>query len=105
LSNPLCVSGWEERFQPPDEGLQNLLKVAKCHGLEPRSTTRKEEHESRISSAAASKASAVESLYICNDPTSAKVKERTKEHIQTGKSSHLIATSHYRVFAVVRSTN
>jgi hypothetical protein len=58
-----------------------------------------------ISSTAASKASGVKSLYICNDPTSAKVKERTEEHIQTGKSSYLIATSHYRVFAVVRSTN
>jgi hypothetical protein len=66
---------------------------------------RKEEHESRISSTAASKASGVKSLYICNDPTSAKVKEGTEEHIQTGKSSHFIATSHYRVFVVVRSTN
>jgi hypothetical protein len=47
----------------------------------------------------------VESLYICNDPTSAKVKERTEEHIQTSKPSHLIATSHYRVFVVVRSTS
>jgi hypothetical protein len=53
----------------------------------------------------ASKASGVESLYICNDPTGAKVKERTEEHIQIGKSSHLIATSHYRVFEVVRSTS
>jgi hypothetical protein len=67
--------------------------------------TRKEEHKSRISSTAASKASGVESLYIRNDPTSAKIKERTEEHIQTGKSSHLIATSHYRVFVVVRSTS
>jgi hypothetical protein len=85
--------------------LQNLLKVAKCHGLKPRSTTRKEEYESRISSTTASKASGVECLYICNDPTGAKVKERMEEHIQTGKSSHLITTSHYRVFQVVRSTS
>jgi hypothetical protein len=53
----------------------------------------------------ASKAFGVKSLYICNDPTGAKVKERMEEHIQIGKSSHLIATSHYRVFAVVRSTS
>jgi hypothetical protein len=66
--------------------LQNLLKVAKCHGLEPRSTARKEEHDPRISSTTVSKASRVKSLYICNDPTGAKVKERTEEHIQTGKS-------------------
>jgi hypothetical protein len=85
--------------------LQNLLKVAKCHGLKPRSTARKEEHESRISSTTTSKASGIESLYICNDPTGAKVKERMEEYIQIGKSSHLIATSHYRVFAVVRSTS
>jgi hypothetical protein len=61
--------------------LQNLLKVAKCHGLEPRSTARKEKHESRISSTTASKASGIKSLYICNDPTGAKVKERMEEHI------------------------
>jgi hypothetical protein len=59
----------------------------------------------QIYSTTASKASGVKSLYIRNDPTSAKIKERTEEHIQTGKSSHLIATSHYRVFAMVRSTS
>jgi hypothetical protein len=58
--------------------LQNLLKVAKCHGLEPRSTARKEKHESRISSTTASKASGVEILYICNDPTDAKVKKKNR---------------------------
>jgi hypothetical protein len=84
--------------------LQNLLKVAKCHGLKPRSVVGKEKYESRISSTKASKAPRVKSLYICNDPTGAQVKERAKEHIQTSKLSHLIATSHYGVPSVVRST-
>jgi hypothetical protein len=63
--------------------LQNLLKVAKCHGLEPRSTVGKEKYKSRIPSTATSKTSGVESIYICNDPTGAKVEERAEEHIQT----------------------
>jgi hypothetical protein len=39
LSHPLCLPRWEKSFQPPDEGLQNLLKIAKRHGLKPRGTT------------------------------------------------------------------
>jgi hypothetical protein len=47
----------------------------------------------------------VESLHICNDSTGAQVKERAKEHIQASKPSNIIATSHYGVPVVVRSTN
>jgi hypothetical protein len=43
-------------------------------------------------------------VYISNDSTSAKVKERKKEHIQTGQPGNIITASHYRVSKVVRST-
>jgi hypothetical protein len=43
LSHPLCLPRWEKSFQPPDEGLQNLPKVAKRHGFKPRSTTGSDE--------------------------------------------------------------
>jgi hypothetical protein len=99
------VPRWEKSFQPPDEGLQNLPEIAKCHGLEPRNTTGKEKYESGIPSIATSKTCGVESIYICNDPTGAKIQERAKEHIQTSKPSYIITTSHYRVPAVVRSTS
>jgi hypothetical protein len=85
--------------------LQNLLKVAKCQGLKPRSKAGKEKYESRIPSTATSKASGVKSIYICNDLTGAKVQERAEEHIQTSKIRYIITTSHYRVPAVVRSTS
>jgi hypothetical protein len=85
--------------------LQDLLKVAKCYGLKPRSTTRKEEYESRIPSTETSKTLGVKSIYTCNDPTSAKIQERAEEHIQTSKLSYIMTTSHYRVPAVVRSTS
>jgi hypothetical protein len=85
--------------------LQNLLEAAKHHGLEPRNTARKEKYESGIPSTATSKKSGVESIYICNDPTSAKIQERVQEHIQASKPSYIITTSHYRVPAVVRSTS
>jgi hypothetical protein len=81
--------------------LQDLLKVAKCYGLKPRSTAGKEEYGSRIPSTETSKTLGVESIYICNDPTSAKIQEREKEHIQMSKLSYIITISHYRVPAVV----
>jgi hypothetical protein len=66
---------------------------------------RREARKLRISSTKASKAPRVESLYICNDLTDAQIKERVKEHIQASKPSNLIATSHYGILAVVRSTS
>jgi hypothetical protein len=58
--------------------LQNLLEIAKCHGLEPRNTIEKEKYESGISSTLTSETSGVESIYICNDPTGAKIQEERK---------------------------
>jgi hypothetical protein len=81
LSHPLCIPRWEKSFQPPDEGLQNLPKVAKCHGFKPRSTIGRKKHESRISNAMTRKTAGVKSIYISNDPTSARVEERAEEHI------------------------
>jgi hypothetical protein len=49
-----------------------------------------------------SKTSGVKSIYICNDPTGAKIQERAEEHIQTSKFSNIITTSYYRVPAVPR---
>jgi hypothetical protein len=85
--------------------LQYLLEVAKCHGLKSRSMAGKEKYESRIPSTATSKTFGVKSIHICNDPIGAKTQERAEEHIQTSKPSYIIATSHYRVPAVVRSTS
>jgi hypothetical protein len=62
-------------------------------------------YESRIPSTETSKTLGVESIYTCNDPTSAKIQERAEEHIQTSKLSYIMTTSHYRVPAVVRSTS
>jgi hypothetical protein len=61
--------------------LQNLPKVAKCHGFKPRSTTGRKKHESRISNATTHKIAGVRSIYISNDPTSTKVEKREEEHI------------------------
>jgi hypothetical protein len=66
---------------------------------------RRKIHKSRISSTKASEVPRVESLHIGNDSTGAQVKERAKEHIQASKPSNIIATSHYGVLAVVKSTN
>jgi hypothetical protein len=66
---------------------------------------RKEKYESGVLSTATSETSRVESIYICNDPTGAKILERAQEHIQTSKPSYIITTSHYRVPVVVRSTS
>jgi hypothetical protein len=63
--------------------------------------TGRKKHESGLPSTASSKTSGVKSIYICNDPTGAKIKERTEEHIQTSKSSNIITTSYYNVPAVV----
>jgi hypothetical protein len=87
LSHPLCVPGWEKSLQPSDEGLQNLLKVAKCHGFKPRNTTRRKKHESRISNAATHKTTGVKGIYIINDSTSAKVEERKKERAYPDRST------------------
>jgi hypothetical protein len=66
---------------------------------------RREARKSRISSAKASKAPRIESLHICNDSAGAQIKEIAKEHIQASKPSNIIATSHYRILAMVRSTS
>jgi hypothetical protein len=94
-----------KEFQPPDEGLQNLPKVAKCHGFKPRSTTGRKKYESRIPNATTRKIAGVKSIYISNDPTSTKVEKRAEEHIQTGKLGNIITTSYYRVLAMVQSTS
>jgi hypothetical protein len=61
--------------------LQNLLKVAKCHGFKPRNTIERKKRESRISNATTRKTAGVKGIYISNDSTSTKVKEREEEHI------------------------
>jgi hypothetical protein len=65
----------------------------------------KEKYESRVPNIEISKTSGVESIYICNDSTSAKVQEGAEEYIQTSKPSYIITTSHHRVPIVVRSTS
>jgi hypothetical protein len=92
-------------FQPPDEGLQNLPKATKRHGLKPRNTTGRKNNKSRVSNAVTRKATGVEDLYISNDSTSAKVGEREEEHIKTSQPGNIIASSYYRVSKVVRSTS
>jgi hypothetical protein len=74
----------KKSFQPPDEGLQNLLKIAKCHELRPRGTVWRKKHKSRISNAGTRKTARIKSIYISNDPTSTKVEKRKEEHIKTG---------------------
>jgi hypothetical protein len=101
----ICVPRWEESFQPPDEGLQNLPKVAKCHGFKPRSKTGRKKHKSGIPNAMTRKIAGVKSIYISNDPTSTKVKERAEEHIQTCQLGNIITTSYYRIPAMVRTTS
>jgi hypothetical protein len=105
LSHPLRLLRREKSFQPPDEGLQNLPKVAKCHGFKPRSTTGRKKHKSRISNTMTRETAGVKSIYISNNPTSTKVEERKEEHIKTGQPSNNITTSYYRVSKVVRSTS
>jgi hypothetical protein len=50
------------------------------------------------------KIAGIKSIYISNDPTSAKVEEREGEHIKIGQLGNIITTSYYRVLEVVRST-
>jgi hypothetical protein len=95
----------KKSFQPLDEGLQNLPKVAKHYGFKPRSMTGRKKHESGIPNATTHKAAGVKSIYISNHPTGAKVQERAEEHIQTGKPGNIITTGYYRVPAMVRSTS
>jgi hypothetical protein len=63
--------------------------------------TRRKKYESGIPNATTHKAVGVKSIYICNDPTGAKVQERAEEHIQTSKPGNIITTSYYRVPAMV----
>jgi hypothetical protein len=65
----------------------------------------REEYKSRIPNAASRKTSGIKSIYIYNDPTGAKIQERTEEYIQTSKSSNIVTTSHYRVLEMVRPTS
>jgi hypothetical protein len=44
--------------------LQNLPKIAKCHGFKPRSMTGRKKHKSRISNATTRKIAGVKSIYI-----------------------------------------
>jgi hypothetical protein len=81
--------------------LQKLLEVARGHGLEPRNTTGRKKHESGIPNAMTCKASGVKSIYICHDPTGAKVQERAEKYIQTSNPGNIITTSYYRISAVV----
>jgi hypothetical protein len=85
--------------------LQNLPKVAKCHGFKPRSTTGRKKHESGIPNATTRKTARVKSIYIINDPTRTKVEERAEEHIQTGQLGNIITNGYYRIPAMVRSTS
>jgi hypothetical protein len=105
LSHPLCLPRWEKSFQPPNEGLQNLPKVAKCHGFKAKEHDKEEKHKSMISNATTRKIAGVKSIYISNDQTTAKVEEREEEHIKTGQPGNIIATSYYGVSKVVRSTS
>jgi hypothetical protein len=82
--------------------LQNILKVAKCSGPEPRNKTGRKEYKSRISNATSHKTSGIKSIHICNDPASAKIQKRIEEYISTSKSSNIITTSYYRVLEMVR---
>jgi hypothetical protein len=81
--------------------LQNLPKVAKCHGFQPRSTAGRKKHKPRISNATTRKIAGVKSIYISNDSTSAKIKERKEEHIKTSQPGNIITTSYYGVSKVV----
>jgi hypothetical protein len=105
LPHPLCLPRQEKSLQPPDEGLQNLPKVAKRHGFKPMSMTGRKKHKSRISNATTRKTAGVKSIYISNDPTSAKVEERKEKHIKTGQPGNNITTSYYGVSKMVRSTS
>jgi hypothetical protein len=83
----ISLPRWKKSFQPLDEGLQNLLKIAKCHGLKPRGTAWRKKHKSRVSNAATHKTAGVKSIYISNDPTSTKVEERKKERAYQDRST------------------
>jgi hypothetical protein len=85
--------------------LQNLSKIAKCHGFKPRSMTGRKKHKSGIPNAMTHKTVGVKSIYISNDPTSTKVEERAEEHIQIGQLGNIITTSYYRIPTMVRSTS
>jgi hypothetical protein len=103
--NPLRISRREKGLKSPDEGLQNIPKTAKRHGLKPRREARRKSQKPRISSAKAGKAPRVKGLHINHDSTGAQVKEGAKEHIQASKLSNIITTSYNRVPTVVRSTS
>jgi hypothetical protein len=104
-AHPLCLPRREKSLQPPDEGLQNLLKIAKRHGFKPRSMIGRKKYKSRVSNAMTRKAARVKSIYINNDPISAKVEERKEEHIKIGQPGNNITTSYYGVSKMVRSAS
>jgi hypothetical protein len=105
LSNPLRVSRREKGLKSPDEGLQNIPKVAKRHRRKPRREARRKAQKSRTSNAKASKTPRVKSVHISYDSTGAQVKERAKEHIQASKPSNIITASYHRVPTVVGTTS
>jgi hypothetical protein len=58
-----------------------------------------------ISNAMTRKTAGVKSIYISNDPTSAKVEERKEEHIKIGQPGNNVTTSYYGVSKMVRSAS
>jgi hypothetical protein len=92
-------------LESPDERLQNVPKVARRYGLKSRRKARGKEQKSRISNTKTIKAPRVKSIHISHDTTGAQVKERAKEHIQSGKPSNIISTSYHRVPTMVRATS
>jgi hypothetical protein len=69
-------------FPITNEGLLNILKVAKRSGPEPRSTSRRKEYKSRISNATSCKIFGIESIHIRNDPASAKIQKKSRRVYQ-----------------------
>jgi hypothetical protein len=105
MSNSLCISRRKKGLESPDEGLQNILKVARRYGLKPRRQARRKAQKPKISNVKASKAPGVKSLHISHDSTGAQVKERVEKHIQASKPSNIITTSYNRIPTVVRTTS
>jgi hypothetical protein len=96
----------EKGFQPSDERLQDVCKIARSHDTEPRSKTRihslrQENHKSGISNTKWPRLSPIKSVHLRNDLAWSKVQKGTEKYIQTGKPSNIITTSHHRVPMVV----
>jgi hypothetical protein len=105
LSNPLRVSRREKGLKSPDEGLQNIPKVARCNGFEQERKARRKMQKSRISNSKIVRVPRVKSIHISYDSTGAQVKKRAKEHIQASKPSNIVTTSYHRVPTMVRATS